>query len=167
MSVPLLDTFWIDSRSHSTVGTLAQSSVSLAAGRRYRCVIDGNWTAWDRTLTYGETTVPIKYSSGGAISYAAFDYEVQFASVDPGTYPSHGGEVLFSTDGGGTLTHVEVVGGPTTVRDSDAEYTFFVVGEGGALRGGVADNLISDNNGQMRVRIYPAGRPVVGLVAWR
>lgn len=164
MANVLLETFWIDSRLNGTTSS-ASSSIALANGIDYELVIDGNWTAWtDADLVHGDLTVPILYASpGGTATKAAFDYEVQWASADAGTYPAHGGAVWLST--GGAFSHMEVVGGPTTTRDAAHEYTVLVIGAGSPLRAGVADAALSDNNGLIRVRIYGPGLgPTVGYI---
>lgn len=170
MSV-LLDTFWVDSRVHAsnlTYGPHAASTIVLAAGRPYRVVVDGNWTAWgnDTLLDNGDTTVALIYpSSGQPQTKAALDYEVQWASADAGTYPRHSTSVLISTDDGVTMRHAETLHGPTTVRDETSTYTFLVQGQGFTMRAGVADNQINDNSGRVRFRIYsmPAP-PTVGYI---
>lgn len=141
---------WLNSRAHSihpSVNTWVESTYALPAGVECELVVDGLFR--EKGVSTGHT---ILYPSPGHPSGEDGSWDAECYLDNVYTPPGHGGQ--FRVDYGTGWHHPEPETGHASVPLPGYEYTYRVVGQGQILKAAIHDTPISDNNGQLRIRIF-------------
>ena len=152
-----IETFFFD--TVTAVGTTVFSSTTLATSVLYTVTIQGTYSEWNQALTVGTPNADALYpgSTVGRLStQVGIDPECCFASPVPSgpgpiTVGQHTDNILLTI--GGTLAHIEPVGGPFSTPQSNYAYTYLFTGQGSKL--GIANKYspTTDNYGKLLVTI--------------